>query len=63
MHLKNKHPDVSHADGLVLKCSKCSFKTVSLQIYNTHISKHEKKPKVNEKEEPLAGQSEKQKAM
>ena len=26
MHLKNKHPDVSNADGLVLKCSNCSFK-------------------------------------
>ena len=61
MHLKNKHPEISSADGLVLKCSKCNFKTVSSQIYETHISKHKKLPKLDEKEEILVGQSEKQK--
>lgn len=57
MHLKNKHPDVSHADGLVLKCSKCSFKTVSTQIYETHISKHENLNRANAYEESHAEQS------
>ena len=51
MHLKNKHPDVSNADGLVHKCSKCSFKTVSLNIYESHISKHNDDPKRIAKEE------------
>ena len=50
MHLKNKHPDVSNADGLVLKCSTCSFKTVSSQIYETHISKHKEQPHEESKE-------------
>ena len=53
MHLKNKHPDVSNADGLVLKCSKCSFKTVSSNIYESHISKHTDDPKRSAKEETI----------
>ena len=62
MHLKNKHPELSHADGLVLKCSQCSFKTVSSQIYETHISKHNKRINDQDKEEPLTAQQEQQKA-
>ena len=63
MHLKNKHPDVSNADGLVLKCSQCSFKTVSSQIYETHISKHNKPLTDQYKEEPLTSQLEQQKGV
>ena len=51
MHLKNKHPDASNTDGLVHKCSKCSFKTVSSNIYESHISKHNDEPKRSAKEE------------
>ena len=47
MHLKNKHPDVSNADGLVLKCFDCSFKTVNSQNYEAHILKHTERKKVD----------------
>ena len=58
MHLKNKHPDASHADGLVIKCTKCSFKTVSSQVYETHFSKHKKQNQGNIRDESRGKQAE-----
>ena len=49
MHLKNKHPDVSNEDGLVLKCVDCSYKTVNSQNYEAHILKHNEQKKVDSK--------------
>ena len=58
MHLKNKHPDVSNKDGLVLKCSSCSFKTVNMQNYETHIFKHKEQKKVDSKQKLATGHRE-----